>query len=88
MSEHTPGPWVAFFVDGRASVIMPAGRPGDICLFRDGAAEADARLIAAAPELLEACKAILNVYFPTDTCGAREHWKRVEDAIAKAEGRP
>lgn len=51
----TPGPWVEFADQGDTVAIMPAGRDGDICHFaapypsRD-----DARLMAAAPKMLEA----------------------------------
>lgn len=33
MSEHTPGPWVQFAIDGKCDAIMPAMREGDICTF-------------------------------------------------------
>ena len=57
MAEHTPGPWSA---EG-TRLVLPAA-PG----IRDKSAEfevwpADARLIAAAPDLLEALRAILPV---------------------------
>lgn len=63
MSEHTPGPWTIFADKGAAVCILPAERPGEVCSFegRGGPErEADARLIAAAPELLEACKLYWN----------------------------
>ena len=55
MSEHTPGPWsespdgsTIYGVDGvPVARIAAAGRPGD-------ARSANARLIAAAPDMLEA----------------------------------
>jgi hypothetical protein len=55
---HTEGPWV-IFCDGempRELIVMPAGRPGDIAVVRSANCEADARLIRAAPELLEAAQ--------------------------------
>jgi hypothetical protein len=55
MMKHTPGPWTIFVCDGISSV-MPAMRPGDICTGVKN--DDDARLIAAAPELLAACKDI------------------------------
>jgi hypothetical protein len=60
-TQHTPGPWIyddryvnVIAEDGRAI----AGRPAWSSLSPDSE-EADARLIAAAPELLEACEAAL-----------------------------
>jgi hypothetical protein len=55
-------------------------------------AEADARLIAAAPDMLTACKhalTIVNEYeaSPTGYAGTIVLRKLLEDAIAKAEGR-
>ena len=58
-TNHTPGPWVTtpeqngleFGVDaGPWGICICAGAPGN------GTAEANARLISAAPELLEACQ--------------------------------
>jgi hypothetical protein len=53
--------------------------------------EANARLIASAPELLEALKGVFNIR-PSDTCGCElgelelQAWDKVRQAIAKAEG--
>ena len=84
---HTPGPWTAS--DERRGIfeiihdgdllaqvwgVRPAG-DGDL------PAEANARLIAAAPELLEACQEAL-VW--ADNAGLKG---RLAAAIAKAEGR-
>jgi hypothetical protein len=54
MSEHTPGPWVGFLDGEHVMAIKPAGRPGDVCQFWLPPTDADARLIAAAPDLLDA----------------------------------
>jgi hypothetical protein len=64
MVKHTPGPWSAGneVLRGELRPVLIPGRRGDIhiahCLetMQDGEREANARLIAAAPELLEACK--------------------------------
>lgn len=65
---------------------------GGICLYDDvtslnphasGEQEANARLIAAAPDLLEAAENLEN-----DDGSIPEHaWKLLQDAIAKAKGR-
>jgi hypothetical protein len=56
---HTPAPWVIFADRGHSIAVMPAMRRGEICSF-EGArfppaeTDANARLIASAPELLDA----------------------------------
>ena len=57
MGEHTPGPWVEF-VDGGGTVsLVPAGRDGDVAIFADPLpSPADARLMAASPDLLAVAK--------------------------------
>ena len=101
MSEHTPGPWTAFIGDDKNTVAVQVKHPrhgGTIDLIQwmgfDNSAipyeqhVANANLIAAAPELLEALKdfvrhkEVLAITF--------EAWKsegRAEAAIKKAEGR-
>lgn len=51
MAEHTPGPWVHVKVEDLYDV-CPAMRPGAIAL--DISNEPNARLIAAAPDMLAA----------------------------------
>lgn len=55
MTDHTPGPWTIYNT-GSISMIVPAMRDGMIADLV--ASDADAFLIAAAPDLLEA---LLNV---------------------------
>jgi hypothetical protein len=87
MSEHTPGPWrymqgthSVYTVDGKA-IALAYGPRGIACGWRD----ANARLIAAAPDLLEALKRLCSH-------GTRDHaqiaadWDFARAAIAKAEG--
>ena len=95
MSKHTPGTWevapatvqVSVPCDnggGRRNVQMHSVQStafsagGGIALVRT---EADARLVSAAKDLLEACK---NMLWHEDKYAAR---KQAEAAIAKAEGR-
>jgi hypothetical protein len=92
MPDHTPGPWKVFKLPGASMIgVVPVnarGRPRqgretpDICQCEQ---EADARLIAAAPELLTACKealAIVTAYAP----GERQ-LEMLRAALAKAEGK-
>lgn len=94
MSKHTPGPWKAVKTTNTPwSIVvnhdgpLPNEHQGDLLTQISGlrweSDEANAHLIAAAPELLEALKRILENKFEPDkiTCIA-------EAAIAKAEGRP
>ena len=77
--ENTPGPWhVTRNNTGVRSVDAPVCR---VWMLRNGQGIANARLIAAAPELLEALKDALE-HIPTTLRG------RALAAIAKAEGRP
>ena len=86
MSAFTPGPWKAVFVGtnlrGNLFDIEAGGR-----VLADAVHEDDARLIAAAPELLEALKGLLH-----DDGGSiavsrsNEKAVRAQAAIAKAEG--
>jgi hypothetical protein len=73
-SKYTPGPWIEFADRGETVAILPAGRDGTICEFSNEKpydarfhpeARANARLIAAAPDLLEAAQsasALLMAY--------------------------
>ena len=56
MSKHTPGPWQYRMVDNYSRIYMP-GITGPMLYGYTG--EEDARLIAAAPELLAALEGIL-----------------------------
>lgn len=59
MSKHTPGPWV---LDGEAWVVTVATKRYITCEGRNAEeAEANARLIAAAPEMLEALQEAYRV---------------------------
>ncbi len=96
MSKHTPGPWQAngshiYTADPErallAQVINPGSKASDYPLVEN------ARLIAAAPELLEALKAIeLALKLPTVTPAQVLHESGVirqgiRAAIARAEGK-
>lgn len=98
MSGHTPGPWhVVTNTDGGTDVVHTRGRaPGES--YREVAldidTEEDARLIAAAPDLLEALETILKQAAtlhggsggPTPRQVANDIEKEAREAIAKATG--
>lgn len=97
MSQHTAGPWRLIEMDGKA-VGVQMGRAGGFIIDAGANPEANARLIAAAPELLDALKAVewaWNAGPPKHQyCACCGRWKddghnavcRVRAAIQKAEG--
>ncbi len=88
--KHTPGPWLIIALDKMTDVIpgtMEAGKNNGkraICRLMGTDKRANARLIAAAPNMLKALKAL-------DLSFGRAQSEEVNDlvssAIAKAEGR-
>jgi hypothetical protein len=89
MSQHTPGPWV---IDPNDNLIVMAE---DVRVVADCAhalamgameAESNARLIAAAPELLEALKAVEDWDDNEQDGLPRRLTASVKAAIAKATG--
>lgn len=102
MSKHTPGPWQVSGVrvrlgehscqavgpDGFSIAFLPIGRRPDEL----AGALADARLIAAAPLLLEALKAMTEEWVDYMTINhlgdpwAKHNMKLARAAIAAAEG--
>lgn len=94
MSKHTPGPWA--FVQGGSGDFptwnVRIGTRGFITLPPTASMEtmdADARLIAVAPKLLEALIAVRDRFFPADQPERDRDlmWDPVNAVIAKAEGR-
>lgn len=94
-AKHTPGPWKVWHGGGpndgyftigsdmehRGGIVaeytVPAPRP-------DGEVQANARLIAAAPDLLAACQGLLS---PTCTIYGRDvDLRAIAEAVAKATG--
>lgn len=92
--KHTPGPWMV--MDGTYSFgtelgvceveteYFVAGIVADIPELKEQA-EANARLIAAAPEMLDALKLVAESGL--FSCYEDWAWDAINDAIAKAEGR-
>jgi hypothetical protein len=90
MSEHTPGPWTPVECDGNADDIAIAADDGGYVCY-SVATEADALLIAAAPDLLAALKELIDqlegIGIP-DWHGAEGlSLDQARAAINKAEGR-
>jgi hypothetical protein len=87
MSAHTPGPWSAT-EDG--NVIQDSDGALIAIIPEDPAGKRDGRLIAAAPEMLEALKAMTHgLPDLLDSIGYADEEGMVEKAlaaIAKAEG--
>lgn len=94
MSKHTPGPWVL-----RAEHWMPSVVIGESVWHaatitgreRPGERDANARLIAAAPDLLAALKEMLDKGEGCAACGSGApgcgcRYERARAAISKAEG--
>jgi len=90
-SKHTPGPW--YVLEGTASVysgdgerrIVSAEGPG-----RPAENKANAQLVSAAPDLLEALTSTLELTADAPGVSAKEFAKRIaaaRAAIAKAKGR-
>ena len=100
LSTHMPGPWFYQEKSDGYTHIVRAGGPelGNhfICQLgqdRSGVAEANARLIASAPELLEVAKCALSLL--EKWASERSHINRIDNcivslkqAIAKAQGNP
>lgn len=88
MSKHTPGPWR---VDPSMSLCIdsPSGNVGLMNLARPKAeSEANARIVAAAPDLLEALIELATEERRDDDDPVLEAARaKARAAIAKAEGR-
>lgn len=99
MSSHTPGPWryvPHHFVDNNYMLIHCSADPNEGDNLRGYCGLANARLIAAAPELLEAAKLVAawyaaeedhthtDFYQRLQMCRDSEH--AIKSAIAKATG--
>lgn len=92
-AKHTPGPWeLTHYVSG-TWVVAPKADSVEItvcCLPNETVhSTANARLIAAAPDLLEAAKAILQAWQDSPK-SHQPHWSKAVNAAAhairKAEG--
>lgn len=86
-SKHTPGPWT--IAAGRYLLAITPAQTKQIAIFDsdddwEDEQQANARLIAAAPELLEALEECLTCEFPVID---RDAVSKARAAIAKATGK-
>lgn len=100
-TKHTPGPWTSIVRNDASGIVSYIG-PQDkfssddiIATVECNAGDANARLIAAAPELLEACLASLAEWSQYDGANAIDGpterariklMSQLKTAIAKATG--
>ena len=90
--RHTPGPWMIQQQAGRVWIYSSNHPEGHICEFIDRGLrerkEANAHLIAAAPELLEALKLMREDYEDCEEGLITDKTMAIaKQAISKAEGR-
>jgi hypothetical protein len=84
MNEHTQGSWE--FEKGSGNVCGAIiSKTAFVCDFVEDPSDANARLIAAAPELLEALKAMLAVW-EEDPAYGTDAADKARAVIAKATG--
>ena len=95
MSGHTPGPWVAFFnVHGDPSVVIDERRPDftRVCAVDTSPEDygrSNARLIAAAPEMLASlreCLRVVALYAEWPSGRAFGEGERARKLIASIDG--
>lgn len=96
--KHTPGPWTVILRGERGTFHIPEAQKHEAERSDDGldgytVSKANAHLIAAAPELLEALRRVLHEAYSHEAVDCGDHcstsclWCAVQAAIAKAEGR-
>ena len=88
-TSHTPGPWEVF--DSHSGIyILDSAEQAAVCKLEWCLeAEANARLIASAPELLSVLKRLCSKFGVDDNGTPRDwtEWREARSAIKKAEGR-
>jgi hypothetical protein len=86
MSNHTPGPWRVG--DAGATVFGPPRKPRLPEIIATCRNRENTRLIAAAPELLEVCRAVMDPRSYDDNGESYQAlFDKARAAVAKAEGR-
>lgn len=91
-AKHTPGPWYTASTGNHQALICSEPNGTNIAVVYDG--EADAAVLAAAPDLLKQCKAALRYLQHPDVKAVTHGFalsgavieRRIEDAISEAEG--
>ncbi len=89
--EHTESPWIAEGPNQDHVTWWVNGRPGMVCRCMNGAGpedeEANAHLIAAAPDLLAACEKCKEFILAKYGLVAwKQHFSDMEAVIKKAKG--
>lgn len=84
-AQHTPGPWRYDYAPGYCGELL-APNGTTLAEFVTEPSEADARLIAAAPELLEALNAMLTHMGMDEDEWNKVTFDQARAAIAKANG--
>lgn len=85
-AKHTPGPWYTKVWEEPVIVIMD--EKGFLAQTVGGNDEANARLIAAAPDLLHSLKFMVAICKTESTTNIyRAHIKQAQENIDKAEGK-
>jgi hypothetical protein len=88
-ATFTPGPWQISCIDGIEDSLMVGGGDDGSDIVADIRDEANARLIAAAPELLEQCKLfekVLTHLINSGDSGADLERDKLREILAKVEG--
>ena len=91
MSEHTPGPWRKY-EDGDFDISIIGSDNHHVCIIdydHNETADADARLIALSPELLEAlleAHEIISCFVDTEGRKLTDEWDMICKVIDKAKG--
>lgn len=85
--KHSPGPWTAISTDRGVLIDSPPAMIAKVP-FTGEQAEADGRLIAAAPDLLDACQQIVSAFDALEPANAARNEplqiNAARAAIAKA----
>ena len=87
--EHatfTPGPWQLSCIDGVKDSLMVGGGDDGSDIVADIRDEANARLIAAAPEMYEVLSGLLDTLEMSKGYGFDEEHEKVREVLAKVEG--
>lgn len=84
MSKHTPGPWLYDYAPGYCGELIALEDGTTLAEFVTEPSEANARLIAAAPDLLDALTDVMN-FVAADLIDS-DVGVKARAAIAKAKG--